>query len=59
MNDGDRVRIKDGVQHRFSGMVGEVKHVISEAKVLVRFVGADGVPRPNAIVRVEHLELAD
>jgi hypothetical protein len=40
-------------------MAGVIRHVISEEKVLVKFTGLDGVPLPNAIVRVESLELAE
>jgi hypothetical protein len=59
MNKGDQVRIKSGRSSRFSGMVGVIRHVISAEKVLVKFTGLDGVPLPNAIVRVENLELAE
>jgi transcription antitermination factor NusG len=59
MNKGDQVRIKSGRSSRFSGMVGVIRHVISDEKVLVKFTGRDGVPLPNAIIRVENLELAE
>lgn len=59
MNKGDQVRIKSGRSSRFSGLVGVIRHVISAEKVLVKFTGLDGVPLPNAIVRVEHLEVVE
>jgi hypothetical protein len=64
MNKGDQVRInpwrlKFGRSSRFSGMVGVISHVISDEKVLVKFTGRDGVPLPNAIVRVENLEVVE